>query len=121
MSITFGREPIGMTTFDKREKDFEARFKHDEELNFKAKMRRNKLLGLWAAELLGLTGEDADAYARSVIEADFQEPGEEDVFHKVFSDLHEKGVDQSEHQVRRRMEELKAVARDQIMSEVPKD
>ena len=79
-----------MTTFDNREKDFEAKFKHDAELKFKATARRNKLLGLWAAEQLGMDGDDADAYARQVIESDFEEPGEEDVFRKVFGDLEAK-------------------------------
>ena len=69
-----------MTTFDKRQEGFEAKFAHDEELKFKATARRNKLLGLWAAEKLGLSGVEAEAYAMSVVKADFQEPGDEDVF-----------------------------------------
>ncbi len=72
-----------MTTFDKRQDAFEAKFAHDEELRFKAEARRNKLLGLWAAEKLGKTGEDAEDYARSVVAADFEEAGEEDVFRKI--------------------------------------
>jgi len=110
-----------MTTFNDREKDFEAKFKHDEELKFKATVRRNKLLGLWAAEHLGLDADAADAYARQVVEADFEEPGEEDVFRKVFGDLEAKGAGLSEHQIRRRMEELMTEAREQIMAEVPTD
>jgi len=110
-----------MSTFEKREKDFEAKFKHDEELKFKAEMRRNKLLGLWAAELMGIVGEDADAYAREVIEADFEEVGDEDVFRKVFGDLRGKEVDVSEHQVRKRMGDLLDEARQQIMNELPDD
>lgn len=99
-----------MTTFDKRQEGFEAKFAHDEELKFKATARRNKLLGLWAAEKLGLSGEDAEAYARSVVKADFEEPGEEDVFRKVRADFDAKGVDQSDHQIRRTMAELLAKA-----------
>ena len=107
-----------MTSFSDREKEFEARFKHDEELKFKAEMRRNKLLGLWAAELMGITGDAADAYAREVIEADFEEVGDEDVFRKVHGDLSAKGLDVSEHQVRKHMEDLMGEARQQIMTEV---
>ena len=99
-----------MTTFDKRQEGFEAKFAHDEELKFRATARRNKLLGLWAAEKLGLSGEDAEAYAKSVVKADFEEPGEEDVFRKVRADFDAKGVDQSDHQIRRTMAELLAKA-----------
>ncbi|SHG25448.1 DUF1476 domain-containing protein [Cognatishimia maritima] len=76
-----------MNTFDDREKSFEAKFAHDEEMNFKAEARANKLLGLWAAELMGKTGDDAAAYAKSVIVADFEEAGDEDVIRKVTADL----------------------------------
>jgi len=107
-----------MTTFDEREKGFEAKYKHDQELQFKVGARRNKLLGLWAAELLGLSGDDATAYAREVIESDFDEPGDDDVLRKVHGDLSAKGVDKSEHQVRKHMDELMDVARRQIMEEV---
>lgn len=107
-----------MSTFNDREKGFENKFKHDEELQFKAEARRNKLLGLWAAELLGLTGADAQAYASEVIQSDFEEPGDEDVLRKVFGDLQAKGVDKSEHQVRREMDDLMVTARDQIMHEL---
>lgn len=106
-----------MTTFDDREKGFEAKYKLDKELNFKVGARRNKLLGLWAAGLLGLEGEAADAYAREVIESDFEEPGDDDVLRKVHGDLEAKGVDQSIHQVRKHMDELFEVARDQIVNE----
>ncbi len=106
-----------MTTFDEREKGFETKFKHDQELQFKVEARRNKLLGQWAAELMGLGGADADAYAAQVIESDFEEPGDEDVFRKVFGDFQDKGVDKSEHQVRRQMEDLMATAKDQVMKE----
>ena len=103
-----------MTTFDKREEGFEKKFAHDEELRFKASARRNKLLGLWAAELLGKTGPDADAYAKEVVLADFAEPGDDDVLHKVTKDLAPKGV--SEQQVRSKMTELLAQAVGQIQS-----
>jgi len=95
-----------MTTFDNRKDAFENKFAHDEELRFKAESRRNKLLGLWAAGLLGKTGADADAYAREVIAADFEEAGEEDVFRKVRRDFDAAGVQQSDHQIRRTMDEL---------------
>ena len=93
------------TTFDKREEDFEKRFAHDEELRFKAIARRNKMLGLWAAEKLGLSGADAEAYARDVVMAEYAE-GEHDVFKKIRSDFDAKSVAQSDHQIRRTMDEL---------------
>jgi len=95
-----------MTTFDNRKDAFENKFAHDEELRFKAESRRNKLLGLWAAGLLGKTGADADAYAKEVIAADFEQAGEEDVFRKVRRDFDAAGVQQSDHQIRRTMDEL---------------
>ncbi|MGE4372753.1 MAG: DUF1476 domain-containing protein [Xanthobacter sp.] len=103
-----------MTTFDKREKDFERRFVLDEETQFKALARRNKNLGLWAAEKLGLTGEAAEAYAKDVIAADFQEAGDEDVFRKIRADFDAKGVEQSDHQIRRTMDELLAAATQEV-------
>lgn len=106
-----------MTTFDKREEGFEKKFAHDAELRFKAEARRNKLLGLWAAEKMGLSGDDAEAYAKTVVLADFEEPGDEDVFRKVRTDFDDKGVDQSDHQIRRTMDELLAQAVDQIENE----
>ena len=99
-----------MTTFDKREEGFEKKFAHDEELQFKAGARRNKLLGLWAAEKLGLAGAEAEAYAKSVVVADFEEAGDEDVFRKIRGDFDAKNVDQSDHQIRRTMDELLAKA-----------
>lgn len=101
-----------MTTFDKRKDAFESKFARDEELRFKANARRNKLLGLWAAGLLGKSGDDAETYAKSVVAADFEEAGEEDVFRKVRADFDAAGVQQSDHQIRRTMDELmdKAVA-----------
>ena len=103
-----------MTTFDKRKDAFESKFARDEELKFKATARRNKLLGLWVAERLGKTGEEAEGYAREVIRSDMQEAGEEDVFRKVRSDLDAAGVEQSDHQIRRAMNELLAKAVEQI-------
>jgi len=103
-----------MTTFDKREDAAEKKFAHDEELMFKASARRNKLLGLWAAEKLGKSGADADEYAKSVVMADFAEAGDDDVLRKVKADFVAAGVDQSDHQIRRTMDELLAKAVEQI-------
>jgi hypothetical protein len=99
-----------MTTFDKREEGFEKQFARNEELKFKASARRNKLLGLWAAEKLGLAGAQAEAYAKEVIMADFEEAGDHDVFRKIRRDFDAKGVTQSDHQIRRTMDELMARA-----------
>ena len=105
-----------MASFDDREKSFENKFKHDEELRFKVTNRRNKLLGLWAAELLGKTGDEAEAYAREVVASDFDKPGEEDVFVKVMNDL--QGVAEvDEHKLRKQMETLMQTAKEQIASE----
>ncbi|CAL76586.1 conserved hypothetical protein [Bradyrhizobium sp. ORS 278] len=101
-----------MTTFDKREDAFEKQFAHDEELKFKAEARRNKLLGLWAAEKLGKAGADADAYAKEVVAADFEEAGDADVVRKVLGDLSAKGVTEAE--IRAKMSELLATAVAQI-------
>ena len=106
-----------MTTFDKREEGFEKKFAHDEELKFKAAARRNKLLGLWAAEKLGLTGAAVDAYAKEVVVADFEEAGDEDVFRKLRKDFDAKGVNQSDHQIRRTMDELLGKAIQQLQTE----
>ncbi len=99
-----------MTTFDKREEAFEQQFAHDEELKFKATARRNKLLGLWAAEKLGLTGAEADSYALAVVMVDFEQQGEQDVARKIRKDFDAKGVNQSDHQIARTMTELMAKA-----------
>jgi hypothetical protein len=99
-----------MTTFDDRKDGYENKFAHDEAMRFKAEARRNKLLGLWAADLMGLAGDKADAYAKTVIKADFEEPGEEDVFRKIRADFDAAGVDQTDHQIRRHMEEFMAKA-----------
>lgn len=103
-----------MSNFDNREKAFENKFAHDEELRFKASVRRNKLLGLWAAEKLGKTGADAEAYVRSVVEADFEEVGDEDVFRKIRRDFDAAKVEQSDHQIRHAMNEMMGVAAEQI-------
>lgn len=95
-----------MSGFDQREKGYENKFAHDEELRFKATARRNKLLGLWAAEKMGVVGDDAEAYAKEVVKADFEEPGDEDVFRKVRADFDERKLDISDHQIRREMETL---------------
>ncbi len=105
-----------MSTFDKREDGFEKKFAHDEELRFKASARRDKLLGLWAAEKLGKSGADADAYAKAVIIADLEEAGDEDVFRKIRKDFDAAGVVQSDHQIRRTMDELMATAITQIQA-----
>jgi hypothetical protein len=97
-----------MTTFDKREEAFEQQFAHDEELKFKATARRNKLLGLWAAEKLGLSGAEADSYALSIVMADLE--GGHDVAKKIRKDFDAKGVAQSDHQIDRTMTELMARA-----------
>lgn len=106
-----------MSSFKDREKSYEAKYAHDQETNFKIQARRNKLLGGWVAEQLGLSGEDADAYAKQVIAADFDEPGDEDVFRKIWGDLQEHGVDISEHRVRKQMSELLDTARQQVTKE----
>ena len=101
-----------MTTFDKREEGFEKQFAHDEELRFKAMARRNKMLGLWAAGVLGKSGADAEAYAKEVVLADFEEAGDNDVLRKVTKDLLPKGV--TEQQIRAQMTELLTQAVEQI-------
>lgn len=106
-----------MSSFDHRQKGYEAKFKRDKELEFKVMARRNKLLGLWAAELMDLKGAEGEAYAKEVVIADFDEPGDEDVYRKVFGDLTAKGIEVTEHKVRAEMTRLIAVAHDQIVAE----
>ncbi|UPA26053.1 DUF1476 domain-containing protein [Shinella oryzae] len=103
-----------MASINDREKAFEAKFALDEELRFKAEARRNKLLGLWAAGLLGKSGDDADAYAKEVVAADFEEAGHEDVVRKVKADFDAAGVARTEDEIRLQMVELLAVAVSQI-------
>jgi len=99
-----------MTTFNEREEGFEKKFAHDEELRFKAVARRNRLLGQWAAEKLGLSGAEADAYAKAVVAADFEEPGDNDVFRKVRTDFDARNVAVSDVEIRKAMEDLLAQA-----------
>lgn len=106
-----------MNTFDKRKDGFEKKFAHDEELQFKAQARRNKLLGLWAAGLMGMNEDEAKAYSMEVVKSDFEEAGDDDVFRKVRGDFDAKNIDQSDHQLRRTMDELLATAMEQIQNE----
>ncbi|KKJ76430.1 hypothetical protein WH95_13195 [Kiloniella litopenaei] len=106
-----------MTNISDREKAFEDKYQHDEELRFKTEARRNKLLGLWAADLMGLTGDAAEEYAKTVIKADLIEPGDEDVKQKVLKDFQSRNVDKSVHQLERQMAELMEEAKKQLMSE----
>lgn len=103
-----------MSTFDDRESAFENKYAHDEEMQFKATARANKLLGLWAAELMGRSGEAADAYAKEVIIADFEEAGHEDVVRKVAGDL---GDLADADTIRKKMAELSVIAKEQVMNE----
>ena len=100
--------------FKDREKGFESKYQHDQEMLFKITARRNKLLGLWTAERLGLAGADADAYAKEVVISDFDEPGDADVVRKVLGDLSEKGIELGEPQLRKEMVRLGDVARAEI-------
>lgn len=104
-----------MNTFDDREHAFEAKFAHDAEMQFKAEARRNKLLGLWAAGLLGKSGDDADAYAKEVIKSDFEEAGHEDVYRKVSGDLGDKA---DEATIRAKMAEFLVEAKSQLLNEI---
>lgn len=104
-------------SFSKREKGEERKYELDQQLLFKAESRRNKLLGLWLAEIYGLTGADADTYAKEVVIADLDEPGIEDVMRKVMGDIKERSASVTEAQVRSKLQELESVAIDQIKSE----
>lgn len=106
-----------MTTFDDREQAFENKFKHDEEVQFRINARRAKLAGLWAAELLGLTGDDASAYARQIVTVDFEEPGHKDIVRRILKDFQAKGVDVSEHRIEKELESLLETASRQVRSE----
>jgi len=106
-----------MSGLDDRENAFENKYAHDQEMEFKANARRNKLLGLWAAGELGLEGDAAEDYAKSVIVADFEEAGDDDVFRKVRADFDEKGVELSDHLLRKQMDDLLIEARNQIANE----
>jgi hypothetical protein len=106
-----------MTTFQDREKEFEARFKHDQEFRFKVTARRNRLLGLWAAKRMGLSGADADAYAGEVVAAEFEAGGDRHVIDKVAADLSAKGHATTEAQIRFELEHFAAQAKQQLMQE----
>jgi hypothetical protein len=106
-----------MTTFNDRETAFENKFAHDEEMQFKITARRNKLVGLWAAEKMGLTPEESDAYGKSVVQADFEEAGDEDVVRKLLGDLTSAGVDADEATIRAAMEEKLVEARRQFIEQ----
>lgn len=106
-----------MSGFDDREKGFEAKFRLDQEAQFRVTARRNKLLGLWAAGHLGKTGADAEAYAKDVVAADFERAGDSDVIEKVVNDLKAKGVAVGEAEVRTQLDKLARTAREQIIAE----
>jgi len=106
-----------MSSFEKRKDGFERKFAHDQDLEFRATARRNKLLGLWAAELLGKSGDAAADYAKEIVKADLEEAGHEDVVRRLRADFDAGNVDQSDHQIRRMMDELMGVAIEQIENE----
>jgi len=106
-----------MSGMDDREKGIEGAYAHNQELEFKATVRRNKALGLWVAEQLGKSGEEAEAYAKEVIKSDFEEAGHEDVYRKVKGDLDAAGVDVSEHIIRTKLDQMLEEARQQVMVE----
>jgi hypothetical protein len=106
-----------MAQFDDREKAQEAKFAHDGELRFKAEARRNRLLGMWAAEQMGMSGEAAKGYAAEVVDSDFAEAGDEDVFRKVAGDLKAKGMSVADATIRGKMAELMATAKTQVLTE----
>jgi len=116
LAIPIAFQEEKMSSFDKRGDSFENKFAHDEARQFKATARRNKLLGLWAAEKLGKQGEDAEAYARAVVSSDLEEAGDDDVFRKIRGDLNAAKVEQSDHQIRRTMDELMAKAIEEIQA-----
>lgn len=106
-------------TFNEREKSFEAKQKLDEELKFKAQSRRNKLVGLWAAEKMGISGSDADAYAKTVVMADLEEPGDEDVIRKLMADFAERSVKVSKDDIYKQLDTQMQVAMQQLSGEYP--
>ena len=106
-----------MTTFNEREKAFEKKYEHDQDLKFKVTARKNKLLGLWAAGLMGKSGADAEAYAKDVVMADFEKPGDSDVIEKLVKDLAAAGKPMEEHTIRKQAERLAEAAKEQLMKE----
>jgi hypothetical protein len=112
-----GASHLMSSSFEKREQAQEAKYAHDSEIAFKVSARRNKLLGLWAAELMGISGADAEAYGKKTVMADFEEPGDEDVFRTVMGDLTTAKVEMSDQDLRQKMDTLMAVAREQVEAE----
>jgi hypothetical protein len=108
-----------MTTFNEREKAFEKKYEHDQDLKFKVNARKNKLLGLWAAGLMGKSGADAEAYAKEVVLADYEKPGDSDVIEKLVKDLAAAGKPMEDHTIRKQAERLAAEAKAQFMKETP--
>jgi hypothetical protein len=106
-----------MTTFNEREKAFEKKFEHDQDLQFKVNARKNKMLGLWAAGLMGKSGADAEAYAKEVVLADFEKPGDSDVIEKLVKDLAAAGQPMEDHTIRKQAERLAVEAKAQLMKE----
>jgi hypothetical protein len=109
------RDESNMTTFDDRESAFENKFAHDEEMAFRVTARRNKLLGIWAAGKMGLTPEETDSYAKAVVQADFEEAGDEDVVRKLLGDLTAAGVETNDDEVRKALSEMTIEARRQLL------
>ena len=107
-----------MTTFNEREKAFEKKYEHDQDLKFKVNARRNKLLGLWAAGLMGKSGADAEAYAKDVVLVDYEKPGDSDVIDKLVKDLAAAGKPMEDHTIRKQAERLAAEAKEQFMKEM---
>ncbi|MAK62275.1 MAG: aldolase [Ponticaulis sp.] len=106
-----------MTSFDDRERGQEAKFSLDQQSLFRATMRRNKLLGMWAADLLGLAGDEAEAYAKTVVMSDLEEPGDDDVIRKVVADFDAKGVAKSREDIAKQLAALMPIAVEQISAE----
>jgi hypothetical protein len=104
-----------MTTFDDRETGFETKFAHDEEMAFRVTARRNKLIGIWAAGRMGLTPEETDSYAKGVVQADFEEAGDEDVVRKLMGDLTAANVETNDEEVRKALSDFLVEARRQLM------
>ncbi|MFZ8949992.1 MAG: DUF1476 domain-containing protein [Alphaproteobacteria bacterium] len=106
-----------MSAFDDREKEFEAKFKHDQDIQFKVVARRNRLLGEWAGQEMGLSGEALVTYSKDVVMSDFQQPGDDDVLQKVQADLKAAGIDLEQSRLRKKMDELLQLSKEQVMSE----
>jgi hypothetical protein len=107
-----------MSAFDDRERALEDKFKHDQEIEFRVRARRNKLLGLWAARLMNLPASEYDAYAKSLVMTEIDQHGSEAVIRKLLADFADRGVEISEHRIRRHLTELQELARKEVMAEV---